>query len=68
MVDNAKETDIKIIAVNENLHRNELKDVEKGFGILSIYESKGYTGDQAIMGTNSIDNWFADHPRKGWMT
>ena len=41
MVDDATETDIKIIAVNENLHRNELKDIEKGLGILSIYDSKG---------------------------
>ena len=52
--------------MSENLHRNELKDVEKGFGILSIFESNGYNGDQAIQGTKSLDNWFHDHQGKGW--
>ena len=61
LIEDATETDIRIIAVNENLQRNELEDVEKGFGILAIYESKGYTGDQAIYGTKLLDNYFSRH-------
>ena len=61
IVEDATETDIKVIAVNENLQRKELKDVEKGFGILSVFESNGYTGVQAIQGTKSMDNYFSKH-------
>ena len=41
----------------------ELIDIEKGFGILAVYEAAGYTGEQAIYGSKSIDNWFSN--RKG---
>ena len=34
LLKDATETDIRVIAVNENLQRNELEDVEKGFAIL----------------------------------
>ena len=59
----ATETYIRVIAVNENLQRNELKDIEKGFGVLSVFESKGYTGQQAIYGTKVIDNYYSRHPQ-----
>lgn len=63
LLKDATETDIRVIAVNENLQRNELEDVEKGFAILSIFESNGYTGQQAIYGTKVIDNYYAKNPK-----
>lgn len=33
--------------------------------IIAVYEAAGYTGEQAITGTKSIDNWFGDDKNKG---
>jgi ParB/RepB/Spo0J family partition protein len=55
----ADELDVRIITVIENLHRRSLSEFEKAYGIRSIYESAGYTPDQAIAGVKAIDNWFS---------
>ena len=45
----------------------ELKGIEKkACGILKMYTDGGYTGQQAIQGVKSIDNWFGAHPKKTW--
>ncbi len=51
--------DIKVIAVNENLQQLKMKDVERGFAILSVYQEGGYTDRQAIQGTKFLDNHLA---------
>jgi ParB family chromosome partitioning protein len=55
------ETELRRITLVQNLHRKDLQDKEKGFGIISVYEAAGYTGEQAIKGVKSIDNWFSQH-------
>ena len=57
-------TDKQRIALIENLHRKELEDTEKGVGILAVYEAAGYTGEQAISGTKSIDNYLINTKTK----
>lgn len=56
-----EESELRTVTVIENLHRRELGEYEKCYGILSIYESAGYTKAQAIEGNKSIDNWFSNH-------
>jgi ParB/RepB/Spo0J family partition protein len=56
LLEDATETDIRIIKINENLQRDELKDLESSFAILAAYETAGYTDQQAIYGTKKIDN------------
>lgn len=56
------ETELRRITFIENAHRRNLADIEKGFGIVAIYESAGYTGEQAISGAKSIDNYFGKNP------
>jgi ParB/RepB/Spo0J family partition protein len=56
LLEDATETDIRIIKINENLQRDELKDLESSFAILAAYEAAGYTDQQAIYGTKKIDN------------
>lgn len=34
--------------------------------VLAVYKALGYTGEQAITGTKSIDNWFSHNPKKNW--
>lgn len=55
------ETELRRITLVQNLQRKDLQDKEKGFGIISVYEAAGYTGEQAIKGVKSIDNWFSQH-------
>jgi len=44
------------IALLENLHRNDLSDIEKAEGILSVYTSAGYQPDDVIRMIKSLDN------------
>jgi ParB/RepB/Spo0J family partition protein len=62
---NNEKTELRKITLIENIHRRGLKDSERSYGILAVYESAGYTQDQAIQGTKSIDNWFSDKNHKG---
>jgi hypothetical protein len=67
LIEDATETDIRIIQVTENLQRKELEDIEKAFGILAIYEGAGYTDqDEVIKGVKSIDNWFSKNKGKNF--
>lgn len=59
------ETELRRITLIENLHRKNLADIEKGFGIVAIYEAAGYTSEEAIKGAKSIDNWFGDKRNQG---
>jgi hypothetical protein len=62
LLEDATETDIKIIQVTENLQRKELKDVEAGFAVLTSFESAGFIDhNEIIKGVKSIDNWFVQH-------
>lgn len=65
VLEDATETDIRVIKVNENLQIDELEDVAKGFGILATYESKGYTDqEKTIQGVKSIDNYLRNNKGK----
>ena len=44
------------VTVIENLHRRELNNAERAYGILRIYQIAGYTKEQAIQGTKKIHN------------
>lgn len=55
-------TELLTITLIENLHRKDLTDVEKGFGIVAVYEAAGYTGEQAIYGAKAIDNYYGKNP------
>jgi ParB/RepB/Spo0J family partition protein len=57
--EHADELDVRTITVIENLHRRSLSEFERAYGIHSIYESAGYTSDEAIKGAKAIDNWFS---------
>lgn len=50
------EWEVRKVTLIENIHRRALKDTEKGFGILAVYEAAGYTKDQAIQGVKRIHN------------
>ena len=60
------ETELRRITLSENLHRKNLADIEKGFGIVAVYEAAGYTSEQAIKGAKSIDNWFGNNKKRTW--
>ena len=45
-----------LVTVCENLHRRELVDRERCYGILHAYEIGGYTREQALQGTKYMHN------------
>lgn len=55
------ETDLRRVTLIENLHRKDLKPIEKANGIMAVFESATYSFDDAIGGVKSIDNWFSHH-------
>jgi hypothetical protein len=58
------EIELRRISLIENLQRKELVDIEKGFGILEVYKTAGYTGDEAIKGNKAIDNYLINTKKK----
>lgn len=54
--DNSVEWENDLISVIENLHRRELKDGERSYGILHAYEIAGYTKEEAFKGTEYLHN------------
>jgi hypothetical protein len=48
IVEDKTETQKRRATLMENLNRKELSEIEKALGILAIYESEGYQGDDAI--------------------
>ena len=40
--------------------------IEENEKYKNLKEAEGYTGEQVIRGTKSIDNWFGKYPKKGW--
>lgn len=61
-----KKIEIRKITLIENLHRRELNDVERCYGILALYQSAGYTPQEAIGGVKSIDNYFSNNKGATW--
>jgi len=45
-----------LVTVVENLHRRELKDYERAYGILHAYTIAGYTKEEALSGTKYLHN------------
>jgi len=56
--DDVEESQLRKITLIENIHRKDLADIEKGFGIKAVFEAEGYTEIDAIEGVKALDNWF----------
>lgn len=50
------ETQKRRATLMENLNRKELSEKEKAYGILAIYESEGYSGEEAISQLKTLYN------------
>jgi hypothetical protein len=66
LLEDASETEIRIIKTNENMLIKSLEDVEQSLAIRAVYESAGYKGIDALYATGNIRNWFFKHPNKNW--
>ena len=64
--DATTKTDEITLSGLENFHRMDSEEKGLSRWVVEMYKSAGYTAQQAIQGTKSIDNWFAKNPDQTW--